>query len=303
MSHYDNYSNQREPHYNAGIINKAFYLLSQKSRWHTKKAFSVFVLAAQVYWGRETDLNQAAHDAAQAAIDLNEDDKAVCQAFAEVGLSCAIYPPPGHEPIEIHNGEHLLNIDAALDEQRLFKVTLPHDATDLSIDMRTQDNGNPEEDADLYVAKDIIPTLNHFDCAPRLTGSNETCHFVVPKAGTYYILLNAATAYHRVKLSVNYLESGCHKTLKLKGLSAKKGEEHFYRYCPTQTHTKVFTHGGSGDVDLYVRRGRPPTTRYFDCRPINEGNEESCDLNEPGQYYIMLKAHEDYQGVSLTTKP
>lgn len=303
VSHYKDYSNQRDPHYNAGIINKAFYLLSHTNGWTPHKAFDPFVLAAEVYWNQETTLNQAAHDVGQAAIDLNYDEKAVCDAFAAVGLSCALYPPPGHEPIEIHNGESLEGIEALENEQRLFKMVLPNDATDLSIDMRIQANGNPDDDADLYVRKDVVPTLNQFDCAPRLFGSNETCHFYLPKAGSYFIMLNAATNYRRVKLSANYLESGCAKHLEVKSLAAKKGEEHFYRYCPTQPNSKVFTHGGSGDVDLYVKRGVPPTTRSFDCRPLTEANNESCDLVEPGQYYIMLRAHEDYAGVSLTTKP
>ncbi|GGX46184.1 serine protease [Saccharospirillum salsuginis] len=60
--------------------------------------------------------------------------------------------------------------------------------------------------------------------------------------------------------------------------------------------------GGSGDADLYVRRGSEPTTSAFDCRPYRWGNEEECTFNTPdaGTWYISIRAYSGYSGVSLT---
>lgn len=46
---------------------------------------------------------------------------------------------------------------------------------------------------------------------------------------------------------------------------------------------------GSGDADLYTRKGQPPTLTVYDCRPYATGSNESCDFGDPlGFYYIMI---------------
>ncbi|MDX1694341.1 MAG: PKD domain-containing protein [Ketobacteraceae bacterium] len=60
--------------------------------------------------------------------------------------------------------------------------------------------------------------------------------------------------------------------------------------------------GGSGDADIYVRRGTPPTTRTFDYRPYLYGNNETVNIASPasGPWYVMVRAYEAYSGVTLT---
>jgi hypothetical protein len=60
--------------------------------------------------------------------------------------------------------------------------------------------------------------------------------------------------------------------------------------------------GGTGDADLYVRYGQPPTATTYDCRPYRNGNEETCNISnvQAGTYYVMLRAYSNYSGVSLT---
>jgi hypothetical protein len=72
---------------------------------------------------------------------------------------------------------------------------------------------------------------------------------------------------------------------------------------PAGKDTVVFSiSGGSGDADLYVRRGTQPTTSLFDCRPFLNGNNETCTFNAPsaGQYYVMIRGFSAFSGVSLT---
>lgn len=54
--------------------------------------------------------------------------------------------------------------------------------------------------------------------------------------------------------------------------------------------------GGTGDADLYVRRGAQPTTATYDCRPFLTGSNEACSFNNPtaGDYFVMLNGFAAY---------
>lgn len=61
--------------------------------------------------------------------------------------------------------------------------------------------------------------------------------------------------------------------------------------------------GGSGDADLYVRRGSQPTASSYDCRPYKTGSAESCSFTNPtsGTWYIGIYAYSSVSGLTLTT--
>jgi serine protease len=65
----------------------------------------------------------------------------------------------------------------------------------------------------------------------------------------------------------------------------------------------VATHGGSGDVDVLVRRGRVPTLVASDCESFNDDNDDGCSILSPtaGDYYILLygAGDEGYTGTTL----
>jgi|GEM_PF-4975933 len=56
--------------------------------------------------------------------------------------------------------------------------------------------------------------------------------------------------------------------------------------------TYVFDLTGTGDVDLYVRLGKAPTTTLYDCRPFLDGSTESCTVAVPSLdiAYVTLRA-------------
>jgi hypothetical protein len=64
---------------------------------------------------------------------------------------------------------------------------------------------------------------------------------------------------------------------------------------------EVAISGGTGDADLYVRRGSRPTTSAYDCRPYKSGNSETCTFNNPtaGTYHIGVYAYAAFSGLSL----
>ncbi len=89
----------------------------------------------------------------------------------------------------------------------------------------------------------------------------------------------------------------------VKNLSdAQWGERYYKITVPSgQDNLTIKISGGSGDCDLYVRRGALPATSTYDFRPYLGGNNESVSVNSPasGDWYVMLRGYSAYSGVSL----
>jgi leucyl aminopeptidase len=86
------------------------------------------------------------------------------------------------------------------------------------------------------------------------------------------------------------------------GIGKTSGSITFHLDVPARSTRLVFTiSGGSGNADLYMKRGSVPTDVSFDCRPLKPGNAEACGLVVPraGTYYVKLKANPSFEGVSL----
>ncbi|MBA3464279.1 MAG: PPC domain-containing protein [Deltaproteobacteria bacterium] len=63
---------------------------------------------------------------------------------------------------------------------------------------------------------------------------------------------------------------------------------------------------GTGDVDLYVKRGEEPTKSVYDCRPFAQSSTEKCDksmynASGPAKFWIALNGTQDGT-VKLTGK-
>lgn len=88
------------------------------------------------------------------------------------------------------------------------------------------------------------------------------------------------------------------------GLAGASGSQRYFTLeVPSGASNLLFRiTGGSGDADLYVRRGAQPTTSAYDCRPYIDGNEESCSFASPqaGTWHVMLRGYSAYSGVTLT---
>jgi len=92
--------------------------------------------------------------------------------------------------------------------------------------------------------------------------------------------------------------------LNLTGRSGAEGSDQFYQVTvPTGASSLIVrTSGGTGDLDLYVRQGQPPTDALFNCRPFLDGNNETCTIANPaaGTWHIRLNAFTAFSGASLT---
>ncbi|NUP09797.1 MAG: trypsin-like serine protease [Polyangiaceae bacterium] len=86
---------------------------------------------------------------------------------------------------------------------------------------------------------------------------------------------------------------------------AKSSWTHFAITVPAgQAQLLVDSFGGTGDADLYVRRGAKPTTSTYDCRPYLGANNESCVFDNPqaGTYYVSIRGYQAYTSLSLNAR-
>jgi hypothetical protein len=87
------------------------------------------------------------------------------------------------------------------------------------------------------------------------------------------------------------------------GNSAATGSwKHFKITVPaSQASLAIVMSGGTGDGDLYVKRGAQPTLSVYDYRPYLSGNAETVNVTNPvaGDWYISIYAYAAFSGVSI----
>jgi hypothetical protein len=75
--------------------------------------------------------------------------------------------------------------------------------------------------------------------------------------------------------------------------SVAKGAEKRFETPALAPGRYTFSLTGSGDADLYVRIGKAPTTRTYDCRPYKTGSTETCDvvLTQAAPVHVMVRGY------------
>ncbi|MBA8885016.1 PKD domain-containing protein [Dokdonella fugitiva] len=186
----------------------------------------------------------------------------------------------------------------------VYTMTVPAGATNL-VFATSGSNG----DADLYVRFGSAPTTSSYDCRPYTGSSSETCSFPSPQAGTYYVMVRAYSSFTGLSLTGSYSTGGGGGTVLTSGVPVTSVSAGLHAYSTTytivvpsgRTNLTVTTSGGSGDGDLYVRRGAAPTTSTYTCRSWASGNTESCSINSPvaDTYYIRIYGYTAASGITL----
>jgi serine protease len=115
----------------------------------------------------------------------------------------SLFPTTGVRPtVALNNGDNVTNITDVVGGDRLYTISVPSGATNLSISS-SAGTGN----ADIYVRLGSAPQLNAFDCQSATAGNTENCGFATPTAGVYYVMLHATADYAGVSLNVSYTPS------------------------------------------------------------------------------------------------
>ena len=225
-----------------------------------------------------------------------------CDGSGNGGGGGGTTPPADNE---LAKGVALTGLTGAAGSNTYYTINVPAGATNLTFNM-----SGGSGDADMFVKFGSQPTSSSYDCRPYKSGNVESCSFANPQAGTYHVMLNGYSAYSGVSLVSDYTAASgggggsTGATLTETNISiARRAWQHYTVTVPAgMSNLTVTTSGGSGDADLYVRRGAQPTTTTYDCRPYKSGNAESCSFTNPqaATWYISIYGYSAVSGLNLT---
>ncbi|MBA6391866.1 S8 family serine peptidase [Colwellia sp. BRX10-3] len=270
---------------------------------------------AAIVWSNNPDCSstEVRNALKSTAIDLGvagRDDKTgfgLVQAKAAsdaLAASCgSTTPPPTGGGNELENGVAKTSLAGSASQELSFTMVVPAGATDLNFNM-TGGTG----DADLYVKFGSAPTTSVYDCRPYKGGNVEACPITTAQAGTYHVKVIGYSAFTGVNLTGSFTEAPTGGTAtggsaSVADISVARGAWTYYTIdIPAGMATLDFNmSAGSGDADLYIRRGAKPTSSTYDCRPYKSGNTESCPFTNPiaDTWHIGIYGYSAASGVSL----
>ncbi|WP_082752700.1 M4 family metallopeptidase [Janthinobacterium sp. B9-8] len=197
IAHASQYNDSIDVHLTSGVYNKAFYLLSTKAGWNTRKAFEVMVDANRLHWTANSTFDQGACGVEKAALSRGYVVADVTSAFEAVGVSCAVKPPlPGKVLVK---GVPVTGLSLAKNATVAYTIVIPTGAKNL-----TFKTSGGTGDADIYAKFGVAPTTSVYDAKSDGTTNTETITIAAPKAGTYHLLLKAYAAFSGATLVANH---------------------------------------------------------------------------------------------------
>jgi hypothetical protein len=236
-------------------------------------------------------------DSAQVVLVTGEEDNTYVPGSPQGGGSTGFAGL--HEAGNADKGEELLyQIDAPKGE---YVVKL------------TEDPAHPGGDADLYVKVGSRPTTTSYDCRPYADGSNEICPVVLAQNGTIYVTVRGYATKSWFRLDVEPVNApppppppppSMWSGIDTNGSVARNEEDRFETPSLAPGRYRIETKG-SGDADLYVKKGTAPTTSSYDCRPYKSGSAEVCTitLDAPAVLHIMVRGYAANSTYQLIAKP
>lgn len=301
-------------HGNSGIANLAFQLVVDGGS-HPRgkstatvpsigltKAEQIFYRALNTYMSSGTDFFGARTATEQAAVDLygSTEATAVETAWCAVGVGACPSTPPPSGGNELSNGVAATGLAASSGQELNYTMDVPAGSSSLSFVM-----AGGSGDADLYVKFGSAPTTSSYDCRPYQNGNAETCNIATTQAGTYHIMVRAYATFSGVSLTGSYTEGGSPtggSQSKNNITVANKAWNFTSLDIPAgMASLTINMTGGSGDADLYIRQGTNPTTSTYACRSWNNGNTESCTINNPaaGTWKVGVHGYTAASGMDL----
>ncbi len=224
---------------------------------------------------------------------------------------CAADAPS--EPVEPGTGVTETYENISLDSRGWVRMSFEVPAGTSRITFRT-DGG--VGDLGMYVRFDRAPTLSVYECRSVNDGNTEECVIENPTPGDWWLGLRGKEAFSGVTLTYSTDDSGSEEPIVAPEEPVTGDTETFEDISldtrgwvrmswdvPAATKRITFrTHGGSGDLGMYVRFDRAPTLSAYECRSLNEGNTEECVIDNPaeGDWWLGLHGRSAFSGVTLT---
>ncbi|MFT4928144.1 MAG: hypothetical protein ACI8WB_004261 [Phenylobacterium sp.] len=266
------------------------------SAWRTVMAYNCSSGCSRINWW--SNPNNTRSGTAMGTTSTSHNARVLNETAAAVaGFRGTSTPPTSGS--ELQNGVAETNISAATGAQVAYTFNVPSTASDVNVVM-----SGGTGDADLYVKFGSAATTSSYDCRPYAGGNSESCPSTA-QTGTYHVMLNGYAAFSGVSLTASYTETsgGTGGNMSQTNLSGSTGAwDHYTVVVPAGMGSlDVTMSGGTGDADMYVRKGAQPTSSTYDCRPYKTGNSESCPTTNPGAdtYHISIYGYSAYTGVAL----
>lgn len=201
---------------------------------------------------------------------------------------------------QLTSGQPISNLSGKSNDELVYFIDTEQNNTEVTV---TTNGGSG--DADLYVKVGEVPTKSNYDCRPYLTGNNESCDVTLGTPGTVFIKLIGYSNFDNVTLLATNTEIPTNPFPKT-DLNAQQNQWLYFDYTvpANQSLVDVSISGGTGDADLFVKKGVTPSDSNYDCRPYFSGNNESCSINvnEGDVLFIGIKAYNSFNGVTLDVK-
>lgn len=115
------------------------------------------------------------------------------------GVTSSSFPVTDPVATALQNGVAVSGLSGPIRSTVFYVITLP-----VGVGQLTVSTGGGSGDADLYVRQGAAPTFSSYDCRPYTTGTVESCAFVAPAAGTWYIAVRGFSAYSGVTLLAQF---------------------------------------------------------------------------------------------------
>jgi len=249
-----------------------------------------------------SDINPLIHTSNDAQFDAAHASKFAKLAVSYVAEMAKNAGDVVTEPTnQLENGVAKTGLAGAAKEQLFFTLEVP--AMSSNLEFVTEGGSG---DADLYVKFGSKPTLQDFDCKSTTSTSNENCVMSSVQTGTYHVMVEAWNEISNVSLTGSYSTSGGGENVDRTETNVSVATGSWLRFTQQipagLSNLTVTISGGSGDADLYVNYGSASTSSNYLCRPYKNGNEESCQFDNPqaGTWYIDLQGYRAASGVTLT---
>ncbi len=199
-------------HWNSGIANLAFKLLSTGGTHPrgvtttnvtgigVQKAGAIFYRANRDLFTASTTFAQAktyTEQAAEALYGTGAAEKtSVSQAWTAVGVGASTPPPTA---TALTNGVALTSQSASTGAEKHYYLDVP--ASKASTFVSSGGTG----DADLYVRIGAAPTTSSYNCRPYLSGNAETCNIAAQATNQrMYVMLRAYSTFSGVSIKGTY---------------------------------------------------------------------------------------------------
>lgn len=268
------------------------------SYFHSNATASTALISGLLSFAQPKTFEQifSSIDTQQVVLVTGEEDNAFVPG-TPIGPGTPPPPGPGYTRDEV--GAVAKNAEQNYETPELpagkYSVTLSHDTN------------APGGDADLYVKAGAAPTLSSYDCRPYKNGSAEECTVTLAAPAKIYAKVvgyaNQSNAYKLAFRSLAAPPPASWSGLNESG-SVAKNEEKRFTTPELAAGTYTFAITGTGDADLYVKKGSAPSTASYDCRPYIGGSVETCNvtLTEKAAVHVMVRGYATQSTFTLTAQ-